>query len=230
MHARQSAESDRDETGPALLLGELDHRIRNLLMMIEAAVRQTHSTSVDDYRAKLIARITGLHEFYRFTTSCDGVLGLAELLEQTMRPYSASGAQVLAAGPDLELEPPLALALHLVFHELAANARKYGALSSPRGHVKIEWKIRQVPGAPRKLAIAWSEHGGPAVQYPQRHGFGSRLIKRAVDGYGGVRIDFNSRGLACFMLIDLERSDARMHELGGETRRYRSKPRSHSTK
>jgi two-component sensor histidine kinase len=90
MHARQSAESDRDETGPALLLGELDHRIRNLLMMIEAAVRQTHSTSVDDYRAKLIARITGLHEFYRFTTSYDRVLGLAELLEQTMRPYSSS--------------------------------------------------------------------------------------------------------------------------------------------
>jgi hypothetical protein len=110
------------------------------------------------------------------------------------------------------------------------QARVHERMSSPRGHVEIEWKIRQVPGAPRKLAIAWSEHGGPAVQYPQRHGFGSRLIKRAVDGYGGVRMDFNSRGLACFMLIDLERSDARMHELGGETRRYRSKPRSHSTK
>jgi two-component sensor histidine kinase len=54
-------EFDLDEKGLALLLGELDHRIRNLLMMIEAAVRQTHSTSVDDYRAKLIARITGLH-------------------------------------------------------------------------------------------------------------------------------------------------------------------------
>jgi two-component sensor histidine kinase len=64
MHARQFAESDLDAKGLALLLGELDHRIRNLLMMIEAAVRQTHSTSVEDYRAKLMARITGLHEFY----------------------------------------------------------------------------------------------------------------------------------------------------------------------
>jgi two-component sensor histidine kinase len=229
MHARRSAGSDRDETGLALLLGELDHRIRNLLMMIEAAVRQTHSTSVDDYRAKLIARITGLHEFYRFTTSYGRVLGLAELLEQTMRPYSANGAQVLAAGPDLELEPPLSLALHLVFHELAANAKKYGALSSSGGHVKIDWKIRQVPGTPRKLAIAWSEHGGPEVQHPQRHGFGSRLIKKAIAGHGGVRMDFNSTGLTCFMLIDLERSGAPMQGPAGEALGYCRKPHSRPT-
>jgi two-component sensor histidine kinase len=207
MHPRQSAESDLDEKGLALLLGELDHRIRNLLMMIEAAVRQTHSTSVDDYRAKLIARNTGLHDFYQFTTSYGRTLGLRNCLNR-----------------------PLALALHLVLHELAANAKKYGALSSPLGHVKIGWTIRHLPGAPRKLAIAWSEHGGPEVQRPQHHGFCSRLIKRELDGYGGVRMDFNSAGLACFMLIDLDHSDARIQEPAGETRRYRSKPDSHSTR
>jgi two-component sensor histidine kinase len=215
MHARQSAETDLDEKGLALLLGELDHRIRNLLMMIEAAVRQTHSTSVDDYRAKLIARITGLHAFYEFTRPHGRMPGLAELVDQTMRPYSANGAQVLAAGPDLQLEPSLALALHLVLHELAANAKKYGALSSALGRVKIEWKVRHVLGAPRKLAIVWTEHGGPEVQRPRHRGFGSRLIKRALDGYGGVRLDFNRTGLACFMLIDLDRPDARIHEPAG---------------
>jgi two-component sensor histidine kinase len=172
MHARQSAESDLDEKGLALLLGELDHRIRNLLMMmIEAAVRQTHLTSVDGYRAKLIARITGLHAFYEFTRPYGRMPGLAELVDQTMRPYSANGAQVLAAGPDLQLEPSLALALHLVLHELAANAKKYGALSSALGRVKIEWKVRHVLGAPRKLAIVWAEHGGPEVQRPRHRGF-----------------------------------------------------------
>jgi two-component sensor histidine kinase len=218
MRERQSAEFDRDEKALPLLLGELDHRIRNLLMMIEAAVRQTHSTSLEDYRAKLIARITGLHEFYEFTSPYGRMLGLAELLEQTTRPYSANGAQVLAAGPDLELEPSLALALHLVFHELAADANNYGALSSPLGRVKIDWKIRHIPGDPRKLAIVWTEHGGPEVHRPRHRGFGSRLIKRALDGYGGVRLDFNSTGLACFMLIDLDRSDARTQEPAGEAR------------
>jgi two-component sensor histidine kinase len=150
-------------------------------------------------------------------------LGLAELLEQTTRPYSANGAQVLAAGPDLELQPSLALALHLVFHELAANANKYGALSSPLGRVKIDWKIRHVPGAPRKLAIVWTEHGGPEVQRPQHRRFGSRLIKRALDGYGGVRLDFNHTGLACFMVIDLDRPDAQIPEPAGESYGYRFK-------
>jgi two-component sensor histidine kinase len=98
--------------------------------------------------------------------------GFAELVDQTFRPYSANGAQILATGPDLQLEPSLALALHLVLHELAANAKKYGALSSPLGRVKIEWKVRQVPSAARKLAILWTEHGGPEVQRPRHRGFG----------------------------------------------------------
>jgi hypothetical protein len=93
---RQSAEFGLDESGLALLLGELDHRIRNLLTMIEAAVKQTHSTSVEDYRAKLMARITGLYGFCEFTSYYSRRLGLAQLLEQTMRPHCANSAQVLS--------------------------------------------------------------------------------------------------------------------------------------
>jgi hypothetical protein len=108
----------------------------------------------------------------------------------------------------------LALALHLVLHELAANAKKYGALSSALGRVKIEWKVRHVLGAPRKLAIVWTEHGGPEVQRPRHRGFGSRLIKRALDGYGGVRLDFNRTGFACFM-ADRSRSPRRANTGAG---------------
>jgi two-component sensor histidine kinase len=225
---RQSAQFDLDGNRVALLLAELDHRIRNLLMTIEAAVKQTHSTSVEDYRAKLIARITGLCSFCEFTRHYGRRLGLAQLLEQSMRPYSANGAQVVAAGPDVELGSHLALALHLMFHELAANANKYGALSSPLGIVNIEWKIRQVPGAPRKLAIVWTEHGGPEVKDPQHRGFGSRLIKTVLDGYGGVRVDLNSTGLACFMLVDLDRPDAGIEDRARTSRMCGSKAHSHS--
>jgi two-component sensor histidine kinase len=227
---KQSAQFDLGGNGLALLLAELDHRIRNLLMRIEAAVKQTHSTSVEDYRAKLIARITGLYSFCEFTRHYDRRLGLAQLLEQSMRPYSANGAQVLAPGPDIELEPPLALALHLVFHELAANASKFGALSSRLGSVKIEWTVRNVPGAPRKLAIVWTEHGGPEVKHPRHSGFGSRLIKTVLDGYGRVRVDLNSTGLSCFMLVDLDRPDARIEEPARTSRGCGSKPHSHSTR
>jgi two-component sensor histidine kinase len=227
---KQSAQFDLGGNGLALLLAELDHRIRNLLMTIEAAVKQTHSTSVEDYRAKLIARITGLYSFCEFTRHYGRRLGLAQLLEQSMRPYCANGAQVLAAGPDVELEPPLALALHLVFHELAANASKFGALSSRLGSVKIEWTVRHAPGVPRKLAIVWVEHGGPEVKHPRHSGFGSRLIKTVLDGYGGVRVDLNSTGLSCFMLVDLDRPDARIEEPTRTSRGCGSKPHSHSTR
>jgi two-component sensor histidine kinase len=227
---RQAGEFDLDENGMALLLGELDHRIRNLLMMIEAAVKQTHSTNVEDYRAKLIARITGLYSFCVFTSHYGHMLGLPQLLEQTVRPFSANGAQVLAAGPEVELEPSLARALHLVFHELATNANKYGALSSPLGYVKIEWKIRHVPGAPRKLAIVWTEHGGPEVKHPRHCGFGSRLIRTVLGGHGGVRLDFNRTGLACFMLVDLDRPDARIEKPARASHGNGSKSYSHPTR
>jgi two-component sensor histidine kinase len=126
-------------------------------------------------------------------------------LEQTGRPYCARGGGFHATGPDVRVEPKLALALHLVLHELAANANKYGALSSPSGCIKIQWDIRQVAPGARKLAVVWTEHGGPEVKVPRRHGFGTRLIKRALDGYGEARLEFDRDGLACLMLIDVDR-------------------------
>jgi two-component sensor histidine kinase len=199
----ESVKFDVNEEGIALLLGELDHRLRNLLMMVEAMVRQTQSTDVEDYRSKLTRRLRGLHGFYQLTSRYNRVLGLAELLEHTMCPYASdSVAQVVVAGPDLELKPSLALALHLAFHELATNAKKYGALSSPHGCVKIQWEIGHVLDAPCKLAIAWTEEGGPEVKLPQRRGFGSRLIENVLNEYGAVRLHFGSAGVACFMLID----------------------------
>jgi two-component sensor histidine kinase len=224
----QSAQFDPGGNGVALLLAELDHRIRNLLTTIEAAVKQTQSASVEDYQAKLMARITGLHSFCEFTRDYGRRIGLAQLLEQSTRPHSAKGAQVLAAGPDVELEPPLALALHLLFHELAANASKFGALSLPLGLVEIQWRVRHVPGAPRKLAIVWVEHGGPQGKHPRHAGFGSRLIKAVLEGFGRVRLDHNSAGLACLMLVDLDRPDAGIEERVGTSCKRGSKLHSHS--
>ena len=196
--------SDRDVL--ALVLDEANHRIRNSLSMIEALVRQTRSTTVEEYRAALMARICGLKGLYEVIgRSQASRVDLPELLEQTMRPYCARGGRVLAAGPDVRVEPRLALALHLVVHELAANANKYGALSSPSGCIKIQWEVRQVAPGVRKLAVVWTEHGGPEVKVPCRQGFGTQLIKRALDGYGDARLEFRSDGLVCLVLIDLDR-------------------------
>jgi two-component sensor histidine kinase len=205
LHSSQRMLVDLHAEDTALLLDELNHRIRNLLAMIEAAVRQTQSPNVEDYRAKLMARISGLRGLFEVIGRSDGsIVALAELIEQTMRPFCANGARVLAAGPNVHLDARLALALHLAFHVLATNAQKYGALSSRFGAVRIGWHIRQVSGAARKLAIVWSEHGGPEVKQPRHRGFGARFITRALEGYGEVQLDFNATGVGCYMLIDVD--------------------------
>ena len=202
---RQFTQFDVGGNGVALLLAELDRRIRNSLMTIDAAVKQTHSTSAEDYRTELIARITGLRSFCEVTRHHRRKLGLVQRLEQRTRARSANGAQVVAAGPDVELEPSLALALDLVFHELTANASKFCALSVPLRFVKVEWSVS---GIPRRVAIVWVEHR--EVSDPRQVAFASWLIKTVRHRCGGVRLDHDSAGFACCMLIDLDRADARL--------------------
>jgi two-component sensor histidine kinase len=191
----------------ALLLGELDHRMRNLLAVVEAMIRQTRSATVEDYRAKVMARLSGFRGLQWIIDRSGGnAISLAEVIEQTMRPYCADGTEVLAAGPDLNVEARLAVALHLVFHELAVNATKYGALSASGGSVSIRWEIRCTTGVARQLAIAWTEHGGPEVAHPRERGFGSRLFTRALASHGEMEVEFKSTGLVCGMLLDLDRA------------------------
>jgi two-component sensor histidine kinase len=202
-------ESPRSRTGAEdlpLLLHEFNHRVRNLLAMIEAVVRQTQSGSVDDYREKVLTRLSGFHDFYEVVGWWDRKkVALAHLLKQTMGSFCSNGGQVVASGADVDLEPDLALALHLVFHELAMNASKYGALTTASGCVTVDWKLHATGSAPPKLAVIWSERGGPEVHDPVRRGFGSRIIARALDGYGEVQINFLPTGVTCYILIDLDR-------------------------
>jgi CheY-like chemotaxis protein len=79
-------------------------------------------------------------------------------------------------GPDIVLTSKSALALSLAIHELATNAGKYGALSSPAGRVAIHWALMGNGG----LKLSWTETGGPPVSAPNRRGFGSTLIERAL--------------------------------------------------
>jgi len=132
-HYRDHAPQPRDAAAQAatptdfargdltLLLGEVNHRIRNLLALVEAVVRQTRPVTVEDYRAKVMARLSGFNGLQWVIDRLDGnTISLTALIEQTIRPYCAKGPEVFAAGPDLNVEPRLALALHIVFHELAS--------------------------------------------------------------------------------------------------------------
>jgi two-component sensor histidine kinase len=86
----------------------------------------------------------------------------------------------------------------MALHELATNAVKYGALSTPQGQVRIAWTVIPAGVHPR-LVLTWTESGGPPVSPPTRRGFGSRLIERglAAELSGEAHIDFQPNGVVC---------------------------------
>jgi two-component sensor histidine kinase len=93
----------------------------------------------------------------------------------------------------------------MALHELATNAMKYGALSTPEGRVHVAWDLAPDPGAAR-LDLTWTERGGPPVKPPTSRGFGSRLIERglAAELSGSATIDFHTDGVVCRIRALLE--------------------------
>jgi len=189
-----------------LLLRELQHRIRNLLTVVQCLVIQTESSTADGYRDALTARLSALSDAYGLIESAsDHRVTLTDLLKRTLKPYAeVRRGRIRAAGPDVVLETPLVLSLHMVFHELATNASKHGALASTSGAVEVLWDIL-LNGNDRTLAVQWREHGGPEVRKPQHKGFGLRLISKVLPG-ARVEVDFAPAGLVCRLLIEIRPS------------------------
>lgn len=95
----------------------------------------------------------------------------------------------------VELKLKQALGLALILHELSANAAKYGSLSTPEGHLDVEWTVIE-EGETEKVRLVWQESDGPEVSRPKKRGFGARLIERSCrfELRGAAELDFASEG------------------------------------
>jgi PAS domain S-box-containing protein len=184
-----------------LLIDELNHRVKNTLATVQSIARQTAKGAdagagfVDAFESRLVA-LSRTHD--ALTRSAWEQASLQELLAQEFSPYSAE--QVRLRGSDVSLRPRQALALGMVFHELATNAAKHGALSRVTGCVQVSWST-----GPTGLQIEWREERGPPVATPQRRGFGSRLITATIQGElcGAAELDFAADGLVCHLRVPL---------------------------
>jgi two-component sensor histidine kinase len=183
----------REEEYRKLIVGELQHRLKNKLSTIHAVVHQVlHDrpeiwASVDQrLRAlsrtdDLIARVDGL--------GCD----IKDLLVSELGPYGH--VRFNLNGNPLFLPDKLAVSLALIFHELATNAGKYGAFSSPRGLLQVSWLVTD-----DRLNIAWDETEGPPIETVGVAGFGTRLLKSALTSFDGkTEIAFLKTGVHCTM-------------------------------
>lgn len=179
----------------ALLIKELNHRVRNMLGLIQGLVRQTaqRSATVEDLAVRLDERVLALSRAYTQVEQAGWQpTPLARLLLDETAAFAEPGQVDIDGDPTL-LEPGACLSMALVIHELATNARKYGALSTPMGRLQVHWRLHARSG----LALSWRESGGPPVRPPRRQGFGTRVIEQAVTRQlaGTVNFDFRAKGL-----------------------------------
>src|SRR4029077_406970 len=171
-------------------------------------IKQTRAATIDGYREALTDRIDNFaaaHELIE--CACGHSISLVEVVARTLKPYAGIlEDRIWIKGPDIELRPQLCLALHMIFHELATNACKHGALASASGRVEILWD-QHLDGAGRKLAVQWSELNGPEVCEPKRKGFGLSLVTKALTD-AQVELNFERSGLVCRILVDIDKLPA----------------------
>ena len=167
-----------------LLNGELGHRLKNTLALVQAIASQTLKDGVEiaDAREKLIQRLVALGRGADILTANSWeAADLKAVAQSVLAPHFEDPARLEIGGPDVRLSSRLGLSLSLALHELATNAAKYGALSNEAGKILLQWKIIAGDGPDgERLRLTWEEVGGPPVAEPTRKGFGTALIGRAL--------------------------------------------------
>jgi PAS domain S-box-containing protein len=190
----------------SLLIAALDHRFKDLLSRIAGMIADTRqgSGSLDDYMQALDRRIRSMADGYALLSQNRWAgVELAELVRRQLAPY-ATDANATIDGPTVTLAAQATQALAPVLHELATNAARYGALTSPHGRVDVTWGFGPGEGA-TTLAIAWHEIGGPAVANLPDGKYGLRIIRDLIPHElgGAVDLAFPSEGVSCKIQIPL---------------------------
>jgi PAS domain S-box-containing protein len=179
------------------LMGELTHRTKNILAVIQAIARQTahNATSVATFSEAFAKRITAiagsLDLLIKENWDSASILELVSI--QTSSVMGDNGDRIKLTGDDVALLPDAAQNLGLALHELSTNAAKYGALSVPGGHIALGWWIVDGTGDEKVFSLVWKELGGPPVTKPTRKGFGhtvmNRLVKAALSGDASLEFE-----------------------------------------
>lgn len=176
-----------------LLNGELGHRLKNILALVQSVAHQTfrHAKSLDEANEAFTSRLTALATATDILTATSWKSAtVREVLEVALISVDGLRDRVRLHGPDVKLSSELALAMTLTLHELTTNACKYGALSNDVGMVDVGWTCAAADTiGDREFRFAWQEAGGPLVVVPERKGFGSRMIQRLMQSYFGGEIE-----------------------------------------
>ncbi len=189
---RDITERRTNEEARALLAREVDHRAKNALAVAQALVGLTKGKTVNDFAEAIRGRIAALARAHSLLSQSQWRgAPLEQLIRDEMAPY-AKEPQLTIDGPAITCTASAVQSLSLLFHELATNAVKYGALGRETGHVTVRWELD-----PDALRVHWKESGGPKVARPRREGFGTKLLRQVTGRQLDAQLafDWNPEGL-----------------------------------
>ena len=205
-------ERQRNEERQAVLLAELQHRVRNVLAMVASLVNRGDSGgSTDEFRERLSGRIAAMARTQTLLTRGAGLgVDLRGIVRDELLAQAADETRVSLAGPPALLAPKAAEVLTLAVHELATNAAKYGAIGMPGGHIAVRW-VNLARDGRDWLEFEWKESGVTiGTSADRRKGFGTELITRRVPyelkGEGTLSLDPD--GLRCRIAFPLREGDS----------------------
>lgn len=199
----------------SVLVAELQHRTRNLLAVVQAVMLQTLETSdsLDDFGRRFADRLAALGRAQGLLARGDGhAVTLGDLVRLELAAHGAepNGERMSLDGPAVELPRRTVQTLALAVHELATNAVKYGALSTPSGRLSVSWAVgNESGGSGRRLVLDWRENGVLTLAgraEPRRRGYGRELIEEALpyELDAATRLDFTEEGVRCEIELPLE--------------------------
>ena len=211
---RDVTERRRTAQRQSMLVGELNHRVKNALAivqsLVQASLRQATSRPAQAMAQTLAERLQALHRAHDLLLESQwSGASLKAMVERELDPYRREGGpKIMIKGPDVLLPPQCTSILAMTLHELATNAVKYGALSHNGGQLGISWKT----ALGNRLLLTWEERGTlihvPARRSASSGGFGMQLIDKGIrHNLGGdTKVEFRPAGLYVELNVPLEPS------------------------
>lgn len=187
-----------------LLIAELNHRVKNILALVRSIARQTKDSarSLENYAETFERRILALSNAHDLAGG-SGIqwVRLRDLLQIELKAFAQTAVSIDLDGPSMAIRGDVAPLLALMFHELASNATKYGALSPIGDRLSITWT--KLAGG---LQLQWKETVREPLGPPKRRGFGLSLIQRAIphECGGECELEINPEGLNVLMWLPQE--------------------------
>ncbi len=201
--AQRLAESEQKA-----LMGELQHRVKNILSNVQSLAQQTRqrSSSLDEFAEAFRHRLGALARAQDLLLrSPHEVVELVDLVRFELQAFGArEGANFTLQGPKVRLSARFVQAMAMTIHELTTNAAKYGALSGGPGRIEITWRTAR-RGETNCLQFRWREHGVPIDAASAAPGFGSQVIESMLPYMLGGQSDltFHSDGAECMIEFPL---------------------------